>query len=264
MPLETLRKPEKAPALTAEGYAEFQNLEEVKAAVESGQMTAADGYEWEMAGKGRKSYITWYQEQLAAEPAPEKPKAAEVKTNEMGKVVALPSRDEVLKRLKNAERGYMLQKERVKNPALPTRADEVRDWMAEEFAYYWVPCPPRTRAFHPMEHQNLDKFLRAGWEFYPWDYIATGPNAQGYPWHPAVERDDSKVRWNDHWLMYRSADYERRAHEEALRKWNSKREARKGNLGEGYVGTRVTGETTVDKVLRERDDDAQDREIFPS
>lgn len=273
MPLETLRKAEKPEPVTAESYAEFQNLEEVKEAVADGRMTVADARDWEMAGKARKSYLAWFQEELDAQPAAEKPKAAKVYAGPPGakgpagegpmRVTVRPSREEVAKRLKNAERGYMLQKERVKNPALPSRPDEVRDWMANEFDYYWVPCPPRTRQFHPMEHQNLDKFLRSGWEFYPWDYIDSGPNAQGYPWHPAIEKDGSKVRWNDHWLMYRSSEYERRAHEENLRRWNAKREARKGPQGEGYLGTRVTGETTVDKVLRERDDDAQDKELFP-
>jgi hypothetical protein len=263
MSLDSLRKVEKPEPVTAETYAEFQNLEEVKDAVAAKRLSVADARDWEMAGKARKSYLAWFQEELETAPATEKPKAAQVHAGSMEGVTVRPSREEVAKRLRNAERGYMLQKERVKNPALPSRPDEVRDWMANQFDYYWVPCPPRTRQFHPMEHQNLDKFLRSGWEFYPWDYIDTSPNAQGYPWHPAIEKDGSKVRWNDHWLMYRSSEFERRAHEESLRRWNAKREARSGPQGEGYVGTRVVGETTVDKVLRERDDDAQDRELFP-
>ena len=121
----------------------------------------------------------------------------------------------------------------------------------------------RLPHFHPLEHQNIDQFLRAGWEFYPASEVETKPNPQGLPWHPSCVDDGGKVRWNDHWLMYRSRDYEDRARRDALKKWNSKREARKGPQEGGFVGTAHEGVSTVDKILRERQDDEQDRDFLP-
>lgn len=271
-------------------YESFQNLEEVKASVASEELDPEVAFDLERNGRARKSYLAylgdmtrgvapdqagagvdddsspdWLDAQPEPTPAPEPVKAepAPPAPDTQAKVeAAIRTRDEVLKRLKKAERNYMLQKERVRNPALPQRPDEVRDWFPE-MAYFWVPAPPKTRDFHPLEHQNIDKFLRAGWEFYPSEEMEANPNPRGLPWHPSAERDGSKVRWSDHWLMYRSAEYEARARKDALKKWNSKREARKGPQGEGFVGTAYEGVSTVDKILRESQDDEQDRNFLP-
>lgn len=264
----------------AELYESFQNLEEVKAAVEAEELDADVALRLESEGRGRKSYVAYLTEAVGftlegdehseAGPvavAPPAPPAPPVNPQEQTER-AIHTRDEVLRRLKKAERGYMLQRERVKNPALPVRPDEVRDWFPE-MDYYWVPAPPKTRDFHPLEHQNLDRFMRGGWEFYPSEEMREAPSASGLPWHPSAFADGSKVRWNDHWLMYRSGEYERRAQGEATKKWNAKREARIGPIGEPdakggqTVGTTYEGVSTVDRILRERNDDEQDKNFLP-
>lgn len=44
----------------AEAYADFQNLEQVKRAVESGALSAETAYALEEAGKSRRSYLAYF------------------------------------------------------------------------------------------------------------------------------------------------------------------------------------------------------------
>jgi hypothetical protein len=262
-------------------YLGFKNLEAAKLAVLAGEgaLTAQIAHAIEADNEARATHLSVFAEmvrRMEAEPEPVKvepvpARVAPAKTEAEKQIEATVTREDAIKRLTQADRSYMLQRERVENPSLPIRPDEVRDW-PKDFTYFWVPAPPRTRPFHALEQQNLDGFIRDGWNFYPADLLKDRPNPQDLPWHPNAEADGAKVRWSDQWLMYRSAKFEKETLERARKRWNDRRQERTQGQGRSrdergrdyaFTGTRVDGETTVDRVLRERNDDERDRDFLP-
>ena len=259
---------------------DFNNVDELTEFLEEYPPGAPTLLAQEKQGKQR---VTWLQ---VLEPAAKaaKAKAPEPKVVESGEVKGdklptmkdrmrhgvegAPSVSERLMKNWKPEVVEFTKEDRVKNRALPNNFLAIENW-PEEFGYKWVPCPPRHRDFLPAEAANLQAHERSGWRFYDIEDITDKPNDLGLPYKTGIEQDGSKVRYLDHWLMFKPRDYDERARRDALRKWNAKRETKKepgrhtreteGGTYE-YVVHSETGEAVVGDLLRENPAKADDQD----
>jgi len=154
-------------------------------------------------------------------------------------------------------------KERVRNPAIPYDALEVRDWPAD-LEYRWVPAPGGTASdMHGVSEMANARasFIQKGWQFYPADEFRSSPE-DGYPWLSIWDDDGGRVRAMDHWLLYADRDMEARKRRDNLRRWNALRDEKR-EVNEGIDASNKTRDlveskrsrVTVAEFLKEGDTD---------
>lgn len=261
--------PLKPKIASREAYEALPNLDAVREAVADGRLDLSDGLTWEGLGAKRKTYMEFFDTSVSEQEESTAPtdtvtvSAPEAVTSKKpNKESATQPKDRAsltAMLLEQSERGGIItQTERVRNRALPNDPGEIFDWPEQDLEYKWVPYISNDRPMHPLEHARLRGMIRSGWAFYDNRYLSRGPNANGYPWHPAVDFADSKVLFDNQVLMYRSAKYEQREREAAARAKREQRERFKeegritdDETGHSYTVENKKGQTTVDKLLRE-------------
>lgn len=265
-----------SPSLLAQAYDGFKNLEDLKTAI-------ADGFPPESAilleteeGMGRKEYLGYLRNVLDSltdqtEPERKLRSAAEVAEDKYADITGSVLVD--MLRREQTGGNILSQKERSENPAIPNDPGFIAEW-PRELIYKWVPAPPKHRNFSPDESTNLEAHIRKGWRFYSPSLMRDSPNMRGLPWKLGWEAEGEKVRWQDQWLMLRFRDQEMHDRIAAIKR-NQERGQQRTTPGThraidsrgdeyAYVVHSTGGESTVDKVLREKPDslDALDNE-FP-